>query len=168
MALLREHAAGDNPDDLSCSPKLQILFHIIKECKKVGEKLLVFSRHLFVLDFIGELLKKLHPDIHVLSFDGSVEATVRADMIKKFQKPDSKYSVFLISTVAGGLGINLTAANRVVLMDINWNPCHDEQAITRVFRFGQKKSVFIYRLLMFGTFDETIYKNTIMKQSLSK
>jgi hypothetical protein len=74
--------------------------------------------------------------------------------------------IFLISTRAGGLGLNLTSANRVVIFDPNWNPANDLQAQDRSFRFGQHRHVTIYRLLAAGTLEELVYTRQIYKQQL--
>jgi hypothetical protein len=75
--------------------------------------------------------------------------------------------VFLISTRSGGIGVNLVAANRVVLMDGHFNPTHDVQAICRCYRYGQESDVSVYRLLCEGTLEEKIFKRTVNKQSLA-
>jgi hypothetical protein len=75
--------------------------------------------------------------------------------------------VFLISTRAGGLGLNLVSANRVVIFDPNWNPAQDLQAQDRSFRFGQKRHVVVFRLLAAGSFEELVYSRQVYKQQLS-
>lgn len=77
------------------------------------------------------------------------------------------FQVFLISTRAGGLGLNLVSANRVVIFDPNWNPAHDLQAQDRSFRFGQKRHVVVFRMLAAGSLEELVYTRQVYKQQLS-
>lgn len=74
----------------------------------------------------------------------------------------------LLSAKAAAIGINLTSANRVVLVDQDWNPLYDEQSIGRVFRYGQKKPVFVYRLITASTIEERIFSQSIHKRSISR
>lgn len=92
----------------------------------------------------------------------------REEQIKLFNAPGALFDVFLISTRAGGLGISLPAANRVILIDLCWNPCHDEEAVVRPYRFGQMKEVYIYRLLTAGMYEEYMFRRQKFKKGLFK
>ena len=150
--------------------------------------MLVFSQSLLSLDLIEEFLARINeahesssqnssvseyldswlPGKDYYRMDGSTAPDTRKMWCKYFNKAtNDRMRLFLISTKAGGLGINLVAANRVVVFDASWNPSHDVQSIFRVFRFGQKKPVYIYRFLGKGTMEEKIYERQVTKQSLS-
>jgi hypothetical protein len=101
---------------------------------------------------------------HLLRIDGSTAG--RQDLINQFNS-SANVRLFLISTRAGNMGINLQAASRVVLFDCSWNPAHDLQATHRSYRYGQDRSVFIYRLIAAGAMEEKIYKMQVAKQALA-
>merc|ERR1719211_849820 len=164
---------------------------ILKECELMGDKVLVFSQSLLSLDLIETFLQRvddlnakggtgasgelersfLGTWIHGKDYfrmDGSTAPDVRKKWCSYFNnKKHTDMRLFLISTKAGGLGINLVAANRVIIFDASWNPAHDVQSIFRVYRFGQDKPVYIYRFLAKGTMEEKIYDRQVTKQSLS-
>jgi len=179
-----------NLEDMALGSKMVLLLDILNECAMIGDKLLIFSQSILSLDLIEEFLAKIHSnhenskkkDKDVVSdyletwvpgkdyyrMDGSTAADTRKIWCKYFNKDTNhRMRLFLISTKAGGLGINLVAANRVIIFDASWNPSHDVQSIFRVFRFGQTKPVYIYRFLAKGTMEEKIYDRQVTKQSLS-
>ncbi|XP_071550743.1 uncharacterized protein [Panulirus ornatus] len=179
----------DYLDKLEHSGKLILLLEILRECTSIGDKVLLFSQSLLALDMIEDFLQLIdegsldlpQPDDPLplpfkqwkkerdyLRLDGSTSADTRKNLCKTFNNPSNeRCRLFIISTRAGGLGINLVAANRVIIFDSSWNPSHDTQSIFRVYRFGQKKPCYIYRFVAQGTMEEKIYSRQVTKMSTS-
>lgn len=145
--------------NIELGTKMMLLMDILKECYLIGDKVLVFSQSLMSLDLIETFLSLHSGDGEDGNFfgtwnhgkdyfrmDGSTAPDVRKKWCSYFNNTKhNDMRLFLISTKAGGLGINLVAANRVIIFDASWNPAHDVQSIFRVYRFGQEKPVYIYR-----------------------
>ncbi|XP_057822858.2 switch 2 isoform X2 [Cryptomeria japonica] len=128
-----------------------------------GDKVLLFSYSVRMLDILEKFL--IRKGYCFSRLDGSIPMSARQSLVDNFNNSPSK-QVFLISTRAGGLGLNLVSANRVVIFDPNWNPSQDLQAQDRSFRYGQKKHVTVFRLLAAGSLEELIYTRQIYKQQL--
>ncbi|XP_031424233.1 helicase ARIP4 isoform X3 [Clupea harengus] len=172
------------PGILENSAKMVLLFHLIDESVSRGDKILVFSQSLSTLTVIEDFLSKrpmpasrIKPDsstqnwvrhINYYRLDGSTSTSERERLINQFNDPTNDMAwVFLLSTRAGCLGVNLIGANRVVVFDASWNPCHDAQAVCRVYRYGQRKPCHIYRLVCDFTLEKKIYDRQVSKQGMS-
>ncbi|XP_031765799.2 uncharacterized protein LOC113521958 isoform X2 [Galleria mellonella] len=158
-------------DSLDSSNKFVVVFRILDECLKLGDKVLIFSTSLYTMDALEFFLRKINKwslGQEYYRLDGSVPAEVRQKWCREFNaEQNTKTKLFLISTRAGSLGLNMTAANRVIILDTSWNPAHDIQSIFRVYRFGQKKDCYIYRLVALGTMEQKIYERSVTKQAVS-
>ncbi|PON55513.1 P-loop containing nucleoside triphosphate hydrolase [Parasponia andersonii] len=164
--------------ELDYSGKMVLLLDIIAMCSDVGDKALVFSQSIPTLDLIELYLSKLPRPRKKGKFwkkgkdwyrlDGRTEGSERQKLVESFNDPlNKRVKCTLISTRAGSLGINLHAANRVIIVDGSWNPTYDLQAIYRAWRYGQTKPVFAYRLMAHGTMEEKIYKRQVTKEGLA-
>ncbi|KAI8319929.1 hypothetical protein GQ54DRAFT_299009 [Martensiomyces pterosporus] len=145
------------PDEaLLDSGKVQKLKEIVDECISRGEKLLLFSQFTSMLNILEYVFKIW--DIEYSRLDGQTKVDERQTMIDEFNSEDSKVPVFLLSTKAGGFGINLTSANVVVIFDSGNNPSEERQAEDRAHRVGQVKDVRVYKLIGNNTIDEDIWE----------
>ena len=144
---------GYEANDIMNSNKMEILFKIIATAERLNDKMVVFSQWVFTLDLIEHFLKSVkgwRRGRNYVRFDGQTKQTERNSMIKDFND-DPEIRLFLISTKAGGEGINLKAANRAVIFDASWNPSWDTQASCRIFRIGQVLNKFyIYFNILFN------------------
>ncbi|XP_022149686.1 switch 2 [Momordica charantia] len=144
--------------------KMRALEKLFSSWATQGDKILLFSYSVRMLDILEKFLVRKGYSFSRL--DGSTPTNLRQTLVDDFNSSPSK-QVFLISTRAGGLGLNLVSANRVVIFDPNWNPAQDLQAQDRSFRFGQKRHVVVFRLLAAGSLEELVYSRQVYKQQLS-
>lgn len=161
---------GLDPDEsfmgLSASEhcgKMLALEKLLQSWTWDGDKVLLFSYSVRMLNILDRFLVRRGYCFSRL--DGSTPMSSRQTTVDEFNGSPTK-QVFLISTRAGGLGLNLVAANRVVIFDPNWNPAYDLQAQDRSFRFGQQRHVTVYRLLSAGSVEELVYTRQVYKQQL--
>ena len=145
------------------SYKMRMLMEIADLVEETGEKLLIFSQRLPVLSFVEEQLKRRGKKTERL--DGKGNVNDRQQLTQRFNTGSTQ--IMLISTKAGGTGLNLQAANRVVILDFHFNPVHEQQAIGRACRIGQQKHVFVYRLVIGGSFEETLLNQGFFKIGLA-
>ena len=163
------------PGLLENSPKLNVFFTILNESVKLGDRMLIFSQSLLTLNILENFLHKYKvpntdtfwaKNTNYFRLDGTTAALEREKLINEFNATD-KVKLFLVSTRAGSLGINLVGANRVVVFDASWNPCHDTQAVCRVYRYGQSKACSVYRFVMDNCLEKKIYDRQINKQGMA-
>ena len=150
-------------DTLILSHKAQVLMNILNISQDVQDKILVFSHSIPTLDYIGDQLLKMHKVF--VRIDGKVHTQKRQSMTKAFNEGD--INICLVSTRAGGQGLNLFGANRIVILDDHFNPMWEQQAIGRAYRIGQKKHVYVYRLTVGGTFEQAIQNQALFKEQLA-
>jgi superfamily II DNA or RNA helicase len=152
------------PDAAVASSKLAALMELVDELESAGRKVLVFSQFVRLLERVAELLRNRRTKY--LMLDGSTPATERVRLVDAFQTGDA--TVFLLSLKAGGMGLNLTAADTVVHLDPWWNPAVEDQASDRAHRIGQDKSVTIIRLVAKETIEEAVLALHDSKRALTQ
>lgn len=146
------------------SGKMTVVNSLLKIWQKQGHRALIFSQSRAMICLLEQYLQ--NQQFSYLKMDGTVSVGQRQSLIKTFND-NPEYLIFLATTRVGGLGVNLTGANRVIIYDPDWNPATDDQAKERAWRIGQNKNVTVYRLLSAGTVEEKIYQRQIFKQFLS-
>ncbi|OMJ28637.1 DNA repair protein rhp54 [Smittium culicis] len=149
------------------SGKMSLLDRMLTKLSKSPEKdkIVLISNYTQTLDLFEELCKTR--GFGYLRLDGSLSIPKRMQLVDMFNNPNGSHMVFLLSSKAGGCGINLVGANRLVLFDPDWNPASDQQALARVWRDGQKKTCFIYRFISTGSIEEKIFQRQSHKLSIS-
>jgi len=146
---------------VSYSGKMVLLDRLLTKLQSAGHRVVIFSQYTRVLDIISDYLS--YRDYTFTRLDGSTNRVMRDVHIREYNAPKSKYFVFLLSTRAGGEGVNLFTADTVILFDSDWNPQIDIQAMARVHRIGQTKTVHIYRLVTAGSVEERIVQRAQKK-----
>nr|XP_041571866.1 SWI/SNF-related matrix-associated actin-dependent regulator of chromatin subfamily A containing DEAD/H box 1 isoform X1 [Taeniopygia guttata] len=152
-------------DQILDSGKFRALERILSNLKEKGDRVVLFSQFTMMLDILEVLLK--HWQHRYLRLDGKTQISERIHLIDEFNT-DMDIFVFLLSTKAGGLGINLTSANIVILHDIDCNPYNDKQAEDRCHRVGQTREVQVIKLISKGTIEETMLKISQQKLKLEQ
>ncbi|TFK30011.1 SNF2 family domain-containing protein [Coprinopsis marcescibilis] len=132
---------------------------------QTDDKIVLISNYTQTLDLFEKMLR--NKKYGYFRLDGTMTITKRQKLVDQFNDPNGKEFVFLLSSKAGGCGINLIGANRLILFDPDWNPAADQQALARVWRDGQKKECFVYRFISTGTIEEKIFQRQANKQALS-
>jgi DNA repair and recombination protein RAD54B len=147
--------------------KLQVLEDLLQRISATThEKIVLVSNYTSTLDVLGTLLTAA--SLPFLRLDGSTPAGKRQGLVDRFNNSSSKnFFAFLLSAKAGGTGLNLIGASRLILFDVDWNPATDLQAMARIHRDGQKKPCYIYRFLIKGAIDEKIFQRQVTKTGLA-
>ena len=148
------------------SGKMMVLDRMLALIRaNTNDKIVLISNYTQTLDVFTHLCRAR--GYGCLRLDGTMNVNKRQKLVDKFNDPEGSEFVFLLSSKAGGCGINLIGANRLVLFDPDWNPAADQQALARVWRDGQKKDCFVYRFISTGSIEEKIFQRQSHKQSLS-
>ncbi|KAI9809610.1 MAG: DNA repair protein rhp54 [Sarcosagium campestre] len=148
------------------SGKMMVLDRMLARIRQdTNDKIVLISNYTQTLDVFDKLCRAR--GYGCLRLDGTMNVNKRQKLVDKFNDPEGPEFVFLLSSKAGGCGLNLIGANRLILFDPDWNPAADQQALARVWRDGQKKDCFVYRFIATGTIEEKIFQRQSHKQSLS-
>lgn len=148
------------------SGKMMVLDRMLARIRQdTNDKIVLISNYTQTLDLFEKLCRSR--GYGSLRLDGTMNVNKRQKLVDKFNDPNGEEFVFLLSSKAGGCGLNLIGANRLVLFDPDWNPAADQQALARVWRDGQKKDCFVYRFIATGSIEEKIFQRQSHKQSLS-
>ncbi|CAG0881245.1 unnamed protein product [Cyprideis torosa] len=159
---------GYNPKNVQpeLSGKMAVLDCLLASIKSSGnDKVVLVSNYTQTLDLFEKMCYMRR--YGYVRLDGSMSIKKRAKVVERFNDPTSSDFIFMLSSKAGGCGLNLIGANRLVMFDPDWNPANDDQAMARVWRDGQKKQCFIYRLLATGSIEEKIFQRQAHKKALS-
>ena len=146
------------------SYKMQVLMALVQKCFRNKDKILIFSQRKPIISYVAARLRKDRYD--VVMIEGQVHPEKRQEISEAFNQ-SGKFQIAMVSTLAGGIGLNLHGANRVIILDEGYNPTHEEQAIGRAYRIGQRKKVYVYRLVCAGTIEDAFRDQGILKGNLA-
>ncbi|KAI9322489.1 P-loop containing nucleoside triphosphate hydrolase protein [Dichotomocladium elegans] len=158
------YQAIEDVEDPRISSKVVVIMRLVDAIKENGEKTIVVSHSITCLNFLEKLLGARGSGI--CRIDGNTPQPDRQKIIDVFNNALDKH-VMLLSAMAGSLGVNVTGASRIILSDSAWNPVHDEQSIGRIYRYGQTRPVFVYRLTEYSTIEDAIMIRKIHKRGIS-
>lgn len=148
------------------SGKMATLIELLKKIiLQMNERAVVVAQSTKMLDVIENVCKRM--GITLARLDGSTPVTRRQEIVNSFNMYNVG-QVFLLSTTAGGTGLNLIGSNRLIMYDLSWNPASDSQAMARIWRDGQTKPCYIYRLITTGSVEEKIYQRQLLKGEIAK
>ncbi|CAH2054888.1 unnamed protein product [Thlaspi arvense] len=159
-----EYNMWKKPEIVRASGKFELLDRLLPKLRKAGHRILLFSQMTRLIDVL-EIYLTLN-DFKYLRLDGTTKTDQRGLLLKQFNEPDSPYFMFLLSTRAGGLGLNLQTADTVIIFDSDWNPQMDQQAEDRAHRIGQKKEVRVFVLVSVGSIEEVILERAKQKMGI--
>ncbi|XP_074307947.1 protein CHROMATIN REMODELING 24 isoform X2 [Silene latifolia] len=153
----------ENNANVSC--KISFILSLLENLIPEGHNVLIFSQTRKMLNLIQESL--VTRGFEFLRIDGTTKANDRLKIVNEFQEGHGA-PIFLLTSQVGGLGLTLTKADRVIVVDPAWNPSTDNQSVDRAYRIGQKKNVVVYRLITCGTIEEKMYRMQVFKGGLFK
>ncbi|NWV82015.1 ER6L2 protein, partial [Dasyornis broadbenti] len=160
---LSKDAAFETLSDPKYSGKMKVLQQLLNHFRKNRDKVLLFSFSTKLLDVLEQYCMASGLDYRRL--DGNTKSEDRIRVVREFNSIQ-EINICLVSTMAGGLGLNFVGANVVILFDPTWNPANDLQAIDRAYRIGQYRAVKVFRLISLGTVEEMMYLRQVYKQQL--
>ncbi len=155
-----------NLEIVKYSSKTEVMLNLLKKWKNNGCRVLIFTQTVQMLKILEKVIKLHNYTYEIMT--GCTQVSKRKEIVNKFNNKNHDIFIFLLTTRIGGLGLNLVAANRIILFDPDWNPSTDKQAKERIYRYGQTSSVEIYRLITRNTIEEKIYHKQIYKDFLSR
>lgn len=158
---------GIGPKDLcKLSPKFEMTIDLLRKIAASGEKALVFSSYLEMTDLFVKFLKNEFENSFIFSMDGRTATSDRQLLIDRFNKFEG-FGVLVCNPIVAGVGLNITGANHVIHYNLEWNPAKEDQATFRIYRPGQTRVSFIYRLFYLDTVDEVIDQRIQLKREIA-